>query len=228
MINFTKKLNLILVMIRIIKKILLITTILLLYNCEDKCDGDCNGFNFNLPIYQWYLFPSDERELIFYNVNDSSISLQQTFKTISQPRIIEHECLAIFSSNICNESINASYKFNNNRLSIDHIIFESGQDSFDEDLKKTLSSISLNSSININFHFNENQIESEISAEYNFSIIDNLILNNKTWQEDIIEITLTDYFIETHNYNGMTKIWIQKNNGLIGFELEGIIWSKQV
>ena len=55
--------------------------------------------------------------------------------------------------------------------------------------------------------------------------LENDIINNKTYQ-DIAVIRISDAYIASEEYKGFTKIWIQKNNGLVAFELNNVIWTK--
>ena len=217
------------------KKILLIIPFIFFFNCKTDCDADCSGFDFNLAIYDWYLFPTDEQELKFYDIENNSITLQRTSNSITEPRIIEHNCSNIFTPNDCNERISSDYEANeNNQIEINNEILDLEEDSFDDDYIKTGSEIVLDSNyrIYVGFYYNNDQIEYKTNDEYDFptinlSVLNDIVLNDKLLQ-DIIEITVTDSFLESFNYDGITKIWIQKNNGLVAFEFNGTIWSKEI
>ena len=191
-----------------IKKIIPLIIILCFYNCQqdDACNKKCNGFDITTPIYEWYLFPSNPSELKFINTESDILTLNQNFTGISEPCFIERSCFSLFTSNDCNEFILANYESNNYDIS-NNINF------FDQD--EVISyRLEFNSNV-IRATFKNNQFSNDDDKinEYSFTI------NDK-----VLSIKIN----EDYRREGLSEIWIQKNNGLIAFKINDIIWTKDI
>lgn len=214
------------------KKTLILIPILFFYNCISNCDADCDGFDVNTPIYEWFLFPSNDQEIKFYDINNNIKILEQTFKTTTEARTIEHSCFSVFTSNDCDERISATYTCKDDtfiKISNDIALYE--QDTNREDYI-TDSDIRLNADtdIDLSLYYNNDMLAYNTRDEYDTSTIElttleSDIINNKTYQ-DIAVIRISDAYIASEEYEGFTKIWIQKNNGLVAFELNNVVWTK--
>jgi hypothetical protein len=198
--------------------VLFIIVSICFYNCkEDDCNGDCNGFDFATPIYDWYLFPSNPLELKFVNNQSDILTLNQIYTEKTEPRLIERSCFSLFTSSDCNEFVLAGYESDNGDIDIENTVSE------EDDSSGFYFSLIFNSNI-IGASFENNQFTTDDNInDYSFNIFETVIINDKIWEE-VLVIRIN----ENYRVDGLSEIWIQKNKGLIAFKINDITWIKDI
>ncbi len=201
------------------KNILIICTTFLLFGCEKYCEDKCKGFDFDSPMFQWYLFPKEIDSINFTNSNDT-ISLIKESYSVSQPKVIEYECTQaghfLFGNpnfKECQESINSKYSFSNEKSSdkIYCYIYYSTTD------KTPRFNIDFQKGFNLTL---EDSTDLSISkAFYDTKLVEEIEINGQK-QKDVLIISANELAIENTKGSMITKLWIIKGKGLVQFKID--------
>jgi len=177
---------------------------------------ECEEFNLTRPIMNWHFFPNLEQAYIFTNSNADSLIFNQSF--FDQSEYEERKCHMCS----CYQLLNTSYENQNlglnftNTANYDTELFPDWIGGIQYQIDDIIADMTIEDG-------QLDELISQTDEETNFNITQqtNITLNSNNYSD------VTQLEILVTNNSTIEKLWIQEENGLIAFEIDNTIWTKE-